>query len=153
MPYRLSLEAEPIVLIEMTGQLTDAELLAMVRESTFRMKDHLRGGKRTATVIDFTKAKALSPEQRKMIGDWRVEVKDLTERVSLGMAMAVQSALIRGVLTALSWFHREPVDVVYVDSVEKGVRWAVERCDAAGVFVPPHARRMGEPPVRAAIKV
>jgi hypothetical protein len=140
MPYSISLDYEPLIVLEITGNLTDADLVAMNAEVTLAMRKHASLSMRTAVVLDFSKAGPISPSQRKIIGQWRTEVRELTKKVSVGMAMVVKSPVIRGVLTAISWFQAEPVPVVYVDSFEEGVDWVLMRCAVSQIDVPSHVR-------------
>jgi hypothetical protein len=144
MPYTLSVKAEPVVVVELRGKLTDAELLAMTREVTVKMREHLRDGKHVAVVLDVSCADRIGPQQRKMMGEWRKEIRGLTEKVTLGMAMVVKSAAARGVFTALEWISPEPVELVYVSNLQAAFKWALARCDAAGVPVPSNVRQMAE---------
>ena len=139
MAYTLSDEA-PIIRVDLEGAQLDADLHAMIAEVTALMHDHQREKRKSAIVVDLSRAEALSARQRKLIGEWRAQVKDLTTKVAVGIAMVVTSPLVRGVLTAISWFAHEPVEVIYVDSLAAAYRWGVERCDAAGIAVPDPVR-------------
>ncbi len=141
MPYRLDLGNEPIVIIEVRGELSDAELVSMTRECTAAMRGHREKGVRTAVILDFTYAPHITPRQRRLVGEWRAEVRDLTGEIAVGMAMIVTSQVVRGILTAISWFQREPVPVVFVKSFREGLTWALARCDATGVDVPESKRQ------------
>lgn len=136
MPYNLSLETEPLVVVEIRGELSDEELLSMQREVTRGMEMQLACGMRTAVILDFSAADTIAPRQRRLVGEWRAEVRELTQQVGVGMAMVVRSQLIRGVLTAISWFQKEPIPVIFVESFEEGLNWALRRCHEEGVIVP-----------------
>lgn len=140
MPYSISLDYEPLIVLEISGDLTDTDLLAMNAQVTLAMRHHASLSMRTAVVLDFSHAGPISPSQRRIIGKWRAEVRELTEKVSVGMAMVVKSPVIRSVLTAISWFQTEPVPVVYVETFDEGVDWALARCAVTQVDVPSHVR-------------
>lgn len=137
MAYHLSLENEPIVVVEVCGELTDDELTGMTTEVTRAMESQLANGLRAAVILDFSNAGPIAPRQRRMIGEWRARVRDLTRKVGVCMAMVVTSQLIRGILTAISWFQKEPIPVTFVDSFSEGLEWVLQRCKEDNVDVPP----------------
>jgi hypothetical protein len=141
MPYKLSLESEPIVLVEIRGALLDEELLMMTREVTLAMRGHSAQGLRAAVIVDLSEAPHITPRQRRLVGEWRAEVRDLTRQIAVGMAMVVTSQTVRGVLTAISWFQKEPVPVCYVKTLAEALRWAIAKCDAERIEIPPGVRR------------
>ena len=61
--------------------------------------------------------------------------------MAVGIVMVVTSPVVRGALTAIAWFVREPVAVTYVDSLSAAYKWAFEHCDAAGIAIPDHVRQ------------
>ena len=140
MPYRVSLNNEPLVVVELCGTLSDCELTAMNAEVTLAMRHHARAGIKTAVILDCTDAGAISSSQRKRIGEWRKEVRDLTSQVCIGMAMVVRNPAIRAILTAISWFQKEPIPVAFLDTFAEGVKWAIDRCDEDNLHVPSHVR-------------
>jgi len=156
MPYQLSLDCEPIVLVEIRGELFDEELLSMTHEVTRAMQLHSAQGVRTAVVVDLSEAPHITPRQRRLVGEWRADVRELTRQIAVGMAMVVTSQTVRGILTAISWFQKEPVPVFYVKTLAEALRWAIAQCDAEGVEIPPLVRRRlerrSERPARAQLR-
>jgi hypothetical protein len=136
MAFRLSTDNEPVVLIELSGTLSDAELAKMASEVTELLQTQKACHIRAAVVIDFSNASAIAPHQRKTIGEWRREVRELMRHVCVGMAMVVKTPLIRGVLTAIGWFSPEPVPVVYLNSLEEAIDWAIDACEKSGLSMP-----------------
>lgn len=136
MPFRLSTDNEPVVLIELSGTLSDVELAQMASEVTELLRIQMASHVRAAVVIDFSSASAIAPHQRKTVGEWRRDVRELMRHVCVGMAMVVKTPLIRGVLTAIGWFSPEPVPVVYLNSLEEAIDWAIDACGKSGLSVP-----------------
>lgn len=141
MPYKLSLDCEPIVLVEIRGALFDEELLSMTREVTRAMQVHSAQGVRAVVIVDLSEAPHITPRQRRLVGEWRAEVRDLTRQIAAGMVMVVTSQMVRGVLTAISWFQKEPVPVCYVTTLAEALRWAIAKCDTEEIAIPPPVRR------------
>ncbi len=144
MPYSLSLVSEPFVVVELKGLMTDDELLAMTEDLTSKIREHQRAGKRVAVVIDLSDGERIPPRQRKMMAEWRREIRDLTQQVALGIVMVVKSAAVRGVMTAIAWVSPEPVEVAYVSTKAEAFKRALAWCDAAGVEVPARRRQVAE---------
>jgi hypothetical protein len=136
MPFQLCTDYEPVILIELSGTLSDAELAAMSTEVTELLKLQQATRVRAAVVLDFSTASAIAPHQRKAIGEWRRDVRELMSQVCVGMAMVVKTPLIRGVLTAIGWFSPEPVPVVYMSSLEDAINWSIDACEKSGLSVP-----------------
>ena len=141
MAFRLCTDNEPVVLIEVSGAMSDAELSDMCTRVTHELRTQQMRHARAAVVLDFTYADTIAPHQRKMIGQWRRDVRELTRHVCVGMAMVVRTPLVRGVLTAIGWFSPEPVPVVYLSTFEEAIDWAVSACTRAGIRVPPRVLR------------
>lgn len=156
MPYKLSLDCEPLVLVEIRGELFDEELLSMTREVTRAMQKHSAQGVRAVVIVDLSDAPHITPRQRRLVGEWRAEVRDLTSQIAVGMAMVVTSQTVRGILTAISWFQKEPVPVCYVKTLAEALRWAIAQCDTEGIEIPPLVRRLlerrSERPARAQLR-
>ena len=156
MPYKLSLDCEPIVLVEIRGELFDEELSSMTRDVTRAMQEHLARRVRTVVIVDLSEAPHITPRQRRLVGEWRAEVRDLTRQIAVAMAMVVTSQMVRGVLTAISWFQKEPVPVCYVKTLAEALRWAIAQCDTEGIEIPLLVRRRlersSERPARAQLR-
>jgi hypothetical protein len=136
MPFQLCTDYEPVILIELSGTLSDAELAAMSTEVTELLKLQQANRIRAAVVLDFSTASAIAPHQRRAIGEWRRDVRGLMSQVCVGMAMVVKTPLIRGVLTAIGWFSPEPVPVVYMSSLGDAINWSINACEKSGLSVP-----------------
>lgn len=61
---------------------------------------------------------------RKIWGEWHARNKEHIDRCCLGMAITLDSAPIRALMTAISWFARNNYPVKYVRSEAEAVSWA-----------------------------
>jgi len=109
-------------------------------------------------IIDMTAGNAgATAAQRAKVAEW-LEANDslLKAKKQLAHIMVVNSAVVRGIITAVFWV-RPPVNPHHVVStLDEAVDLAGATLKQAGVLVPPEridqARRLGARPKRPAIK-
>ena len=85
--------------------------------------------------------KPMDPTARKIITDWMASNINNTARWNVGTSVVMSSGLIRGALTALTWFVHQPVPMHYPASYEESLDWCVARLDGEGLIVPQAIRR------------
>jgi hypothetical protein len=99
-------------------------------------------GTRFATVRDLRRVTQMpSPIQREMARKWQERVRDEFPPHCLGVAIVSDSAFLRHLITAISWATAPPIPEEPVSTLSKGVDWAIQRLDEAGVPVPILLRR------------
>lgn len=81
------------------------------------------------------------PSQRKVIADWFPTVRGRMEKVSVGCAMVMTSALQRGSITALNWLARPDVPLAAFEDEGEALRWCVAQLEKNGVAVPSQLTR------------
>ena len=135
MSFRLLLENEPIVVVEIREALSDEDLTALNDLCTREMRRQCANNIRTVVILEISRVQFMSHRQRRIVGEWRAEVRELTRQVSAGMVMVVTSPLLRSVLTSINWFQREPIPLAFLKSFDEAVKWAIARCETAGVEV------------------
>jgi hypothetical protein len=82
--------------------------------------------------------------QRKITGEWIKKTIHLQREVSLGGANVTPSAIIRGMITAIHWFHKPETPVVFVATREEAVLQAIQWFEDAKVPLSTHLREMRE---------
>lgn len=101
----------------------------------------LRRGEPFVTVTDVTRVCSRPPPTvRKALAEWSREVEPLLVKCSKGDARVVQSAIIRGAMTAVGWVHQHPVPQQWFGTLGEAVTWALARLDAERVAVPAQVR-------------
>jgi hypothetical protein len=128
----------PLVLITFEQGFTDQEL-----ERCFADNARLFArGQRFVTVRDMRALNQMpSPTQRELARKWQQRVRDEFPRNCLGAAIVNDSAFIRHLITAVTWATTPPIPEEAFPTLSKGVDWAIQRLDDAGVFVPTSVRR------------
>jgi len=63
--------------------------------------------------------------------EWIKEHEALLRQYSLGVAMVMQSPIVRGMLKAILWIQPMPQPYTVCSSVEEGLRWLRERVASA----------------------
>ena len=80
------------------------------------------------TVTDSTLLRtSINAEQWAMLDRWIGKNASQIARLSFGNAIVVNSALIRGVLTALYWVKKPPNPHKVVNSVQAGITWGISQ--------------------------
>jgi hypothetical protein len=130
---QFSLDHWPIVVVEMGESPTDAEHEAIFRswEAVFARHEKFVGLTDTRRVRNVGSAK-----QRARIAEWARSIAEPVSRYSLGHAIIVDSALVRGALTAIGWVHRSPAPEKYVGTPLAAWDYCIGNLRAAGIEVP-----------------
>jgi hypothetical protein len=126
----------PLVLVTFHGSLSEPEFDDYLE----RMSRLLDRHRKNVTVFDARKAKSPTATQRAKQAAWLKTNRVVLEQYSCGSVFVIDSALVRGGLTAILWIAPMPVAHAVVATLEEGERWAFDRLRAAGVPLPPSAR-------------
>lgn len=136
----------PLVLVTFSGVVTDEEFTAYLEEQT---RIVCRREKRVV-VIDAMRAGETRPTQRKQQADWQRQHREALALYSLGTSFAIDSAVIRGALTAILWVQPLPHPHFVATSLADAERWAVAQLLAAGLPAPVATPEAARPALRAA---
>lgn len=76
-------------------------------------------------------------KQRKRIADWANEprVREISARLCVGSTVVVDSALTRGVMTALMWLWKPASPLELASSPREAIDWCLDRLAAADVVM------------------
>ncbi len=119
----------PIIVVELEGKPSDADLDEYLGELTALLHQDERG----VVIVDMTRARPSSPEQRKRIGEWmRTHRAELAAR-GVGAAFVIASAMFRFVLSSIFLIQRPPMPYTVVATLDEAIGWArlqlrQERC-------------------------
>jgi hypothetical protein len=120
----------PLVVVTIPSQrVDDAQVLAFIqgqRELLARRTPFLM-------LCDARRGQVLPATQRKLFGDWLKEAEQGTRQYTMGMAVVLDNAIIRGSLTAVLWFFEPPCPTKMVGSLEEGVAFLAECGEKAGM--------------------
>lgn len=88
--------------------------------------DELSQGRTKFVVLNVTRADMETPtaRHRKLIADWNTAYVASGRNTILGWGSVVESTVLRGVLTALSWVTKFPYEMTTLSSLEHGLEWA-----------------------------
>lgn len=96
------------------------------------------------TVSNMTSSRDVSARQRQMVGEWLKKNKTSIQRYSAGGVLIVDSALLRGALTAIGWVYQAPLDMSYVKDWTEATDTALARLAKVGISEPGLRTRMLE---------
>ena len=110
----------PLVVIRFNGVASDAEFEGYLdRQSARIARDQVN-----AIVIDARRAGATPAKQRRRQAQWMREHAATLARWSVGTAFVIDSAMVRGLLTAILWVQPMPTPHVIVTTMEQAESWA-----------------------------
>jgi hypothetical protein len=110
----------PIVVVELTGKPSDANVDEYLRGLTALLQDDVRG----VVIVDMSRAEPSSPEQRKRIGEWMRTHRARLEKHGMGAAFVITSAVFRFVLSSIFLIQRPPMPYTVESRLEDAIAWA-----------------------------
>jgi hypothetical protein len=94
-------------------------------------------GSKVAVVLDVSGRRGRpTTEQQRAMAAWLRTNNELLEQACAGWAMVVTSPVLRGVLTAITWFSPFPCPMKVHATVDGGASWCIERLMIQRVPVP-----------------
>ncbi len=123
----------PILLLELPDhRVTDTDLQLALAYIEQVMRECRDSREWCAQVTDATKMNQLpSASQRKFAGEWSARTSELQKTVSVGGANVTPSAIIRGIVTAIHWFHKPPTPVAFFATRSEAMLQAIEWLEQA----------------------
>ena len=119
MPLFVERDALPIVRLKYVGLYSDAELERMLRELNAVLE---LPGKKVA-LLDLTKAKGASATQRQVQAQWIGTHDKQLRRDFVAAAIVADSAVIRGIVTAVFWIRPLPLPTEITQTIAKAEAW------------------------------
>ena len=134
----------PIILMEFPEyRFPDADFEAALGHIEQIMQECHGTGHKCAQITDLTRMQQIAPaSQRKYAGDWAKRNNDLIVAVSVGGATVTPSAILRGLVTAVHWFHRPPTPNAFLATRPDGLRYVIELLEGGKVVLPPRVREL-----------
>jgi hypothetical protein len=84
-------------------------------------------GSRLAVVLDVSGRRSRpTPEQQRSMANWLTTNRELIEQSCVAWSMVVTSPILRGVLTAITWFAPFPCPMKVHASIDIGAAWCVD---------------------------
>jgi hypothetical protein len=124
-------------------RLQDPDVQSAVMHLEQLMLECQRDKEKCVQVTDASAMTQLPPaSQRKITGEWLKKTVSLQRDVSLGGANVTPSAIIRGIITAIHWFHKPETPVVFVSTRDEAMLQAIRWLEQARVTLPPRVREL-----------
>jgi hypothetical protein len=128
---------------------TDAELVEAL-DHVKELMEEVASGEKIFVLTDLSRSKAASASQRKVGAEFSARSAALQRRTVVGNAFVITSAVVRGVVTAVSWLRSSPVPTKVVATREEGLHFGLDLLEAHLSPLPPHLRALRDQMRRAA---
>jgi hypothetical protein len=136
----------PIILMVMpVHRSTDSDVMSAVMHLEQIMLECKKDKEKCVQVTDASAMTTLpTASQRKITGEWLKRTVPLQREVSLGGANVTPSAIIRGIITAIHWFHKPETPVVFVATRDEAMLQAIRWLEEGRVLLSPRLRELRE---------
>jgi hypothetical protein len=134
----------PVILMVMPAlRSSDADVQSAVMHLEQIMLECRKDKEKCVQVTDASAMTQLpTASQRKITGEWLKKTVALQRDVSLGGANVTPSAIIRGIITAIHWFHKPETPVVFVATRDEAMLQAIRWLEEGRVLLSPRLREM-----------
>lgn len=123
--YETLTQYSPILISIQTEATTDENLREYLDEQSELWRELVARGQKVVFVCDCTLGTSLSATQRGMYADWLNLTRAQLDASLVGVAFVIDSALVRGALTAIFWLARLSAPHVVHRSLDDALRWAL----------------------------
>jgi hypothetical protein len=136
----------PILLMEFPEhRFPDSDFFAALGAIESLMHECRVQRERCAQITDLTRMQQIAPaSQRKYAGDWLKRNNDLVVETSVGGATVTPSAILRGLVTAVHWFHKPQTSNEFFATRPEAQRHVIHRLEQAHVALPPRVCELRE---------
>jgi len=121
----------PLVMVQVVGSSTDEEVQTYIERMEALIDRAYATGRRAVHVMDARKSVTNPANQRRMLGDWMKSRDQQNRETCGGFAFVFESALVRGLLTAVLWMHPLPAPHRVFGSIGEALLWAKEQIESA----------------------
>lgn len=125
MPMNANERDWPILLCEAVGESTDEDIEAYLR----LLEEVLRRRERHVLIVDATRGKAMKGTHRQRIAAWNKRNAEALRLYRAGLVLVTDSAMLRGIVTAIYWISAPPFPYLAMSSIERARFWAHEQLE------------------------
>jgi hypothetical protein len=132
----------PILLLEFPEhRVPDGDYEAALGYIVQVMRECHAKGERCAQITDISRMKEIAnASQRKYAGEWLTKNTALIVAASVGGATVTPSAILRGLVTAVHWFHKPATASEFFATREEALRYVIGLLEVAHVSLPERVR-------------
>jgi hypothetical protein len=131
--YEVDSSEPGVMFVRWKRQATEAESQALMEQ----IAGYWERRERYAAAIETHPAVNADARHRTLWGKWHEQNRKDIETYCVGMAITLDSAVVRGLMTALSWFAKDPYPVKYVADAAAARAWARERIAQSNIASQP----------------
>jgi hypothetical protein len=134
----------PVLVVKTSGPPQLERMNATNEWIAQHLREACRAETRLAVVLDVSGRRSRpTTEQQKAMAAWLKTNRELLETACVAWSMVVTSPVLRGVLTAITWFTPFPCPMKVHATTAQGVGWTVEKLVSARVPISAPLRDSG----------
>ncbi len=122
-PFEVDMSEPGVMFIRWTRQASSAESQELMAE----IEKLWAAKKKYCAAIETHPAVNADARHRSLWGEWHAKNKEAISTYCVGMAVTLDSAIVRGLMTAISWFAKDQYPIKYVATAEEARAWARRR--------------------------
>jgi hypothetical protein len=128
----------PIIVLEFPEErFPDADCEAGLGYVEQLMRECVRDREKCAQITDLTRIQQIpNASQRRYAGEWVKRNGELVVASSVGGATVTPSSILRGLVTAVHWFHRPPTPNAFLATRPDAHRYVIKLLEDARVSLP-----------------
>lgn len=128
----------PVLIATWSGRANETTVRAFYDWSARVMRRARQEGARVVQISDAGQAERPDPVVRKLLAQLADAQSEEHEGVTIATIVVLESAVLRGAMTAIGWLTRRSLDVVSVADMPTAIRRARELLTKAGQIPPSH---------------
>jgi len=125
MPMQSDERDWPILLCKAVGESTDEDIAEYLRW----LEQLLARKKRHVLIVDASAGKSMKGTHRQQIAQWNKNNATELRKYRAGLVLVTDSAMLRGVLTAIYWISAPPFPYHVADTTVRARIWAREQLE------------------------
>ncbi len=123
MPFAYNDLEWPLLIIKASGESSDRDLdryIATLSEALSRCERHV-------VVVDASEGQNLKSTHRKRVAAWNQANEPALKKYRAGLVLVTESAVLRGLITAVYWLFPPPFPYRTADSIDDARSWGFKQ--------------------------
>jgi len=137
----VDLSRRPLIVATFVGVPNEAQFVEYLEILATNLRTTLAQSKKTAMILDTTQAPVAAPPRLRQIqAEWLKEHHQGLRLGLVGMGFVIQSALVRGAMTAVMWLQNLPYPYSVCATLDQAERFCAGQLAQHNYVIPPRGQ-------------